>query len=73
MLRFVLLAVLALSSLTFISAIPTRHDFRPIGEGSSLKEEQTVPSADQEEYGWLSYTEKMAMGAFGRIPGLDGE
>jgi hypothetical protein len=72
-LRFVVLAVLALSSLTFISAIPTKFDIVPTGEGSPSEAHQAVSSTVEEDYGWLSYTEKMAIGVFGRIAGLDGE
>ena len=70
--RFVL-AAFALSSLTLISAIPTAFDLNTVVERSPADDRETGPAVVQADYDWLSYTEKMAIGLFGQIPGLDGK
>lgn len=72
MFRFVL-AAFALSSLTSISAIPTASNFGNVVERSPADDRETGSAVVQADYGWLSYTEKMAMGFFGQIPGLEGQ
>jgi hypothetical protein len=64
------LALVAISSLTSTTALPT-HSPETASPVSSLEPLDT--QADDGDYTWLSYTEKMALGVFGRFPGLEGE
>lgn len=69
---FLILALVTLSSLTTITALPTYNTATTESERPVSPAEQ-LGTQDDGDYTWLSYTEKMAMGVFGRIPGVEGE
>lgn len=73
LLACLVLALVALSSFTTTVALPTYSTATSESDRPVSPAEQLGMPADDGDYTWLSYTEKMAMGVFGRIPGAEGE
>lgn len=70
LLTYLVFAFVAISSFTSTTALPT---YEPETKLSASSVQPLDIPADDGDYTWMSYTEKMALGVFGRIPGLEGE
>lgn len=74
-----LLSILAISSWTTVTALPTTHEVVALASSSAVRtstiQEVAAPvdDASDDSLSMQSYTEKMATGLFGRIPGLEGQ
>jgi hypothetical protein len=74
-----LLSNFTILSWTTVTALPTTHEVVALASPSAVRTSTTqdvtapVDDASDDSLSMQSYTEKMATGLFGRIPGLEGQ